>query len=759
MINKPSRPDPDPLGRERPRLPGRVAWFVLVVLVAGGFAVIASRSPAPPDGRPTGPAAEAAAAIDALLDPAAGDPLDYLPADFTTVTGVVAGHAAAPEGGFRAVHVGGGCSTPWGDDDTRWHFSAGCQAHDLGYDLLRYAEAKGHPLGADARRRLDDRLSADMHAQCDRDPRGSAGTCEVVASLFSAGLVVNSWHQRWGPPRTEPIGAWTAALLVVIALLVVRVPILRRTRAVPVVRLPRPRRDTDREQSAYLAFLRMASLVGVVAAEAILAIAPMLGVPAARLWPLTWLLQLAPLFFFAGGHANLVAWRSAVADGTGYGGYLAGRLCWLIRPVLAFVTAWLVLPLSLDLLRVPAEAVGTVGRLVVGPLWLLGLYLLAVAATPLLVWLHRRFSVFSLVALVAAVVALDAAGSLFAGAVLAVLFGQLALHYADGGWLRPHHRMEVGVGGGGASFRHNGVTAHLHQVPLGLGGRPRFGRGVLVGGAVLSVAVLVVLTAAGRLSPMLMAEPGLVPSATGALLIGIAQVCLASAPGVAGIRAVAHSGPARAARAIRSAPMTAYLVFLCAVLMLAGIIGAARHAGLPTSAVDWLAQPRSLLALALLGVPTALVFVLFERRSTPDSDSATERDRATGRRDALAAALGTGFGAAGILGFAVTGLTGTHQTPVLLGFPLEPMASIIHLLLGWYLLHSVRLGTTSEPWPWLMTAVACVPPVITAPGTTGVVVHVTTTVLALGVAAGRLAALPRRSEARGEQLATAEAVP
>ncbi|WP_436494678.1 phospholipase [Actinokineospora sp. HUAS TT18] len=721
MINKPSRPDPGSLGRAHPRLPKRLGWFVLVVLVAGGFGVIASRSSAPPEREPTGPAAEAAATIEAMLDPAAGDPLDRLPADFTAVTGVTPGYAVAPDGQVRAVHVGGGCSTPWGDDNTRWDYTVGCQAHDLGYDLLRYAEAKGLALGADPRRRLDDRLSADMHAQCDLDPRGSAGTCEVVATLFSAGLVVNSWHQRWGPPRTEPIGAWTAGLLVVIALLVVRVPILRRTRAVPPARKRAPLAEPDRDQAAYLAFLRMASLVGVVVAESVLAIAPMLGTPAAKLWPLTWLLQLAPLFFFAGGHANLLAWRRAVADGTGYGGYLAGRVCWLIRPVLAFLTAWLVLPLSLDLLRVPADAVGTVGRLVVGPLWLLCLYLLVVSLTPAMVWLHRKARVVTPLAMAAAVVGLEAAGSaIAASAVLAVLFGQLASHYAD---------------------------------------RARVNRGVLAGAAVLAVGGLVVLTTAGGRSPLLIADPGVMSSATAVLLIGLAHVCLAALPGPVGVRAVALGGPARAARFVRSAPMTMYLVLLCAVLMLAGIIGAARSAGLPTSAVDWLAQPRSLLALALLGVPTALVFVLFEWRATLDPDGTPDRDRGTARRDALAAALGTGYGAAGILGFAVTGLTGTHQTPVLLGFPLEPMASIIHLLLGWYLLHSVRIGTTSTPWPWLMAAVACVPPVITSAGTTGAVVHITTTVVTLGVAAGRVAALPRRSAVRGDQLAGAEAVP
>ncbi|MBC6448111.1 phospholipase A2 [Actinokineospora xionganensis] len=722
--------DPKPPPRVGPALGGRLGWFLLVVVVTAGFGVVASRSPDPATGPPTGDAAVAAAAIDTLLDPRfAGDPLAVLPRDFTKVTDVVPGRATDPAGRARAVHVGGGCSTPWGDDDTRWDYSVGCKAHDLGYDLLRYAEEKGEPLGPDARRRLDRQLAEDMHGQCARDPQGSPGTCRIVATLYSAGLVANSWHQRWGPPRAEPIGLWTAGLLVVIALLVVRVPVLRRTRrARP--RQPQPALSPEEgDRASYLGFLRMVSLGGFILAESVLALAPLLDLSGAALWPMTWLLQLVPLFFFAGGNSNLLAWQATT---TGYGGYLARRVCWLIRPVLAFVTAWLVLPLSLDLVNAPPEAVRTVGRLVVQPLWLLGLYLLVVAMTPAMLWLHRRAPVLTPLAQAAVVVGIGAFGSgVFAahlgGVVLAALFGQLAFHYADG---------------------------TLWRLP----------RAVLAGVGLAAVAALAVLTTVGPLSPLVMAEPtgsaSFVPSAPAVLLIGLAQVCLVALPRRAGARAVARSALAQAARFVHSAPMTVYLAYLCGMLVIAGVISAARTAGLPTTAVDWLVQPRPLLALALLGVPTALAFLLFEWRSTMDPDTGAAPHRAGSRWDSVAATLGTGYGAIGTLGFAVTGLTGTHATPVLLGVPLDPMSSIIHLLLGWYLLHSVRTGATATPWPWLLTAVACVPPIA---GSTGITVHWVTLVLALGLATSRFLTDRRRSEpsarARHEALATAESVP
>ncbi|PPK68954.1 hypothetical protein V5P93_001324 [Actinokineospora auranticolor] len=700
----------------RIRLRGRVGWLLLVVLVAAGFGVVASRSPSEPTTAPTGAVAQAAAAVDALLHPESGrDPIALLPADFTRVSGVVPGRLAAPDGTTRAVHVDGGCSTPWGDDNTRWDFSVGCKAHDLGYDLLRYAAAQGQSLDPELRRGLDERLSLDMHGQCARNPRGSGATCGLVASLFTAGLVANSWHQRWGPPRAEPIGAWTVALLVVALLLAVRVPAFARRRtALPRRHRPLGARDGDR--AAYLGFLRVAALSAIVLADTVLAFAPLLGLSGAALWPMTWLLQLVPLFFFAGGDSNLLAWKAAVADGYGYGGYLAGRVCWLIRPVLALVTAWLVVPLSLDLLDTPDAGIDAFGRLIAQPLWLLGLYLLVVGATPVMHWLHRKLPVATPAAQALTVAGLGLFGSgttaaYAGGIVLAALFGQLSFHYADGAF-DAVPRQALALVGAGA-----------------LGG-------------------LVLLTGVGGHTRELIAEPAgtasFVPSALGVLLLGLAQVCLVVAPRAARVRLVAHGGLARAVCRVRSAPMTLYLVYLCAMLLVAGLIGAAGTAGLPTTAVDWLVRPSTLLALALLGVPTVLVYLLFEWRARHEPDGERPDRPPVSRWDPVAAAVGTGYGALGVIGFAVSGLTGTHHGTALFGLPVDPMASIIHLLLGWYLLHSVRVHSTSTPWPWLLTALACWPPMTAAQGPVVGVYGATAVVAAVAATAAALPALVRR---------------
>ena len=125
-------------------------------------------------------------------------------------------------------------------------------------------------------------------------------------------------------------------------------------------------------------------------------------------------------------------------------------------------------------------------------------------------------------------------------------------------------------------------------------------------------------------------------------------------------------------------------------------------------------------------MPAIVVFLWFERHRpltmpVPRPGSLT---------DGIAASLGVGYGTLGVLGFAVTSLTGVDQTPDLFGLPLDPMSNLIHLLLGWYLVHTVRIGTSSRPAPWLLTAFACWPPMITTPNAVVTAVHGTTMAVA-----------------------------
>ncbi|MFC7613412.1 hypothetical protein ACFQV2_07140 [Actinokineospora soli] len=204
------------------------------------------------------------------------------------------------------------------------------------------------------------------------------------------------------------------------------------------------------------------------------------------------------------------------------------------------------------------------------------------------------------------------------------------------------------------------------------------------------------------------------PSAAGVLLLGVAQLALVALPRAPRVGAVA----ARAVRIVRTAPMTVYLAYLCTALLVTGMACAlgARHA----PALPWLTRPSTLLALGLVAVPGLVGFLLFEWRSAPEGGSADGLSRWEG----VAAALGVAYGALGVLGFAA------GPGASVLGLPLDPMAGIIHLLLGWYLLHAVRVGTSSRPGPWLLAALACVPAVLVRPGAAGLVLHGATVVLA-----------------------------
>ena len=99
--------------------------------------------------------------------------------------------------GGLTINPTGSCSSPISLPD---RFEPFCRAHDFGYDLLRYADRSGRPLGGWARRTLDQTLIRQMHASC------SAPACHAAAETARAGLGLNSWRQHFGPPtRSESI--------------------------------------------------------------------------------------------------------------------------------------------------------------------------------------------------------------------------------------------------------------------------------------------------------------------------------------------------------------------------------------------------------------------------------------------------------------------------------------------------------------------------------------------------------------------------
>lgn len=683
------------------------AWLLVLTLALLGFGFISSRPSAPPDhGPPTGNAALAQRAIEALTHPGPQPTaLSLLPADFTEVTGVTPGALPARDGTVRAVHVDGGCSTPWGDDNTKWDYGVPCKAHDLGYDLLRYADKIGQPLGPEVRASLDARLSADMHNACRINPMDSPRTCQVVASLYSAGLGVNSWHQRWGPPVGDPVGPMLAGVAVIGCLLVFRLRgwlVARRSRPA------RPKAAPAPGPASGWVTLGVTSLVLLISGESVIQLARWAGADESWLWPLTWLAQLSPVFFFAGGRANAAGWQAVRDSGGGYRQYLAHRASWLLRPALIFVVVTLVVPLALELLGIPGGTNATIMRIALHPLWLLAVYLLTVVAAPVLLALHRRA----------------------AGATALALLGFVVLTELGAGWTGskiPHYI---------ATF---GLALLAQQVAFG---RMRTARPAwLVAGGLAGLTGLVLLTTLGGVSPNLLGTPGAPPAlaapALPVLLLGAVQLAALGLSARPLHRLTSQPVVATVVRFALRAPMSLYLGFLAAVLLLVTVVYLPSNA---SAAVDWVTRPQTLMALGLLAVPAGIVFWWFERHgdgSVPPHDA-----QPTGWLAHAATALGTGFATIGLFGFALTQFGGdTGET--MLGLPLDPIQNLIQLLLGVFLLHAVRTGLSAATSTWVVTALACVPPLLEAADgfdadTVTVLVHGGTALFAIGAAASTL---------------------
>lgn len=634
------------------------AWFRFTVITLAVFVcgVIASRPANGDNGIPPSPDVIAAAnAVEAFTAPSAThDPRVNLPADFAQESGRNPTTVTAPDGTLRVVDAGGGCSGPAGD--TEWDFSAACRAHDLGYDLLRYAEHKGDPLGQGARKSLDDRLTIDLHAQCRLNPRGAEQSCHAVAETYALGLKFNSWRQRWGPPGHEPVVAWAFGSAVVAFLLLARLHGRRRDTLPTVNSLPPELAHA--EQDRYATFLRLFSLALLVLGETVATLAHLRGFGT----PWLWALQAVPLFFFAGGHANLRSWQ---AHEGGFGCWVSSRTSWLLRPVLAFVLLWVVLFAALNLLDVKVDAYS---RLITHPLWFLGVYLLAVAATPAAAWLHRHFRRTTPFVLMLMTLTVEVARTStdwktggYANLIVgALLMQQIGFFYADG---------------------------TLTNLP----------RKALAALGAITLPALVFFSDYPR----------------SMMVLGVAQVCLA----LLARGRVTGWLKGRSWHVVdfaRRAPMTLYLAYLAGVGALVGLLGL-------TQAPIW---------LLLLLVPLVLVFHRFERRLVrfPRLSHESHRTR-------LATGMGVSFGTLGVLGFVVSGFLGEGMLVLL---PVDPLQNLIHLLLGWYLIHTARTGSCDTRLPWLLTALACVPPMLALEPTPPVVVlHA----VAIGFAV--LGAIPR----------------
>ncbi|WP_116951487.1 hypothetical protein [Jiangella endophytica] len=180
---------------------GLIAAAILASFALTGAGQVVS--PAAPENEP---AAHAVAVLTARpggsggAGGAGGDLAAGLPADFAEVMGYRPVPVTDPDGSAHLIDPDGGCS--W-LGDTTYAFGRACRSHDLGYDLLRYATAKGGELGPWARRAIDGRFAADLRERC-AETDGGAG-CAALARVTTGAVGFNSWRQGFGNPGAEPV--------------------------------------------------------------------------------------------------------------------------------------------------------------------------------------------------------------------------------------------------------------------------------------------------------------------------------------------------------------------------------------------------------------------------------------------------------------------------------------------------------------------------------------------------------------------------
>lgn len=297
--------------------------------------------------------------------------------------------------------------------------------------------------------------------------------------------------------------------------------------------------------------------------------------------PVSWVMQVMPMFFVVGGFAGIRALRAQRRRGASGAAFAVSRVRRLLIPTVASVgTAGFLLALLADAGLDP-DLVDMAGYRYGQPLWFLGVFLVLQAVLPVMVRLHERAPLRTLTALASVSLVVDAArvisGSDGIGYVN-LLFVWLTMQQV--GFLLADGRIDA------------------------LSSRTR------IAAAAVAFGLLLVSFGTGFHSPDLIANTN--PPTTALLLVGVMQTAAFSLFKEQ-LTAFADRRPVAAFTRFMSArSMTVYLWHMPVLLTLAGLtalIGTVTGDQLPvpTSGEWWLSRPLWLVlalgATALLTVP------------------------------------------------------------------------------------------------------------------------------------------------------------
>ncbi len=382
----------------------------------------------------------------------------------------------------------------------------------------------------------------------------------------------------------------------------------------------------------------------------------------------TWLLQIMPLFFVAGGAVNARSWRASSAP---WPAWVWRRVARLLRPVWVYLVVMAPVCGAVSLAVDPRVA-GPLLVLATQLLWFVGVYVMVTALTPWAVAAHDRHPWLTPALLVLATAAVDLVrlgldGPAAVGLLNFVLVWWLAAQWgillADGDL----------VGRRAAGVALGALVANLLLTELGPYPRSMVG---LPGESFSN-----------------MAPPSLVLAMHATVLAGLVAV---GRPALA--RLTGRPAVWRATVAVNLTAMTLYLWHLpMLVLLVAGqhALGVDRPIrwvdGQPTPGPSfWLWTPLYLAAFALLVAAIVRLMWPFEHRPLPlwDRGRATRLEAATpGRR--AASALGALVIGVGALALSATGLEGfPTRVAQYAGIPINSAAAIGFMALGGWLVRS-----------------------------------------------------------------------
>jgi peptidoglycan/LPS O-acetylase OafA/YrhL len=307
---------------------------------------------------------------------------------------------------------------------------------------------------------------------------------------------------------------------------------------------------------------------------------------------ITWLVQVMPVFFLAGGYANVRALNKVSAGEQPPRDWITRRARRLFTPVVPLLLVWVGLILILRTFVTP-EVMHAGAMAATMPIWFLAVYLSLTALAPLTHAWWRRMGPWTLLALAAAAIGVDVARFVF----------------------------EVpGIGWVNFAF----VWALVHQVGYwwadrdDRGGVPRWAGWPLAAGA---LAVLIAVTWAGLYPVAMVSIPGqgaanMTPPTFAIAILGMVQFGIIGGSRPAVRRLAARARAWHAIVAFAGVAMTVFLWHLTAA-MLAAAAGLAAFDGAvfrvePGTTLWWATRPLWFLTLGLLTLSLVAVFARFE---------------------------------------------------------------------------------------------------------------------------------------------------